>query len=85
MTCVARCMCMRTLKVELHTCRHSNYIHNHCLPNHKETNVAKPVKNWISTKFGHFQSYSALNSGLTTQNKELSAGFAESTETIWKT
>ena len=42
MSSMTRCICMRTLKTELHTCRHSNnYAHNLCFPNHKETNGQK--------------------------------------------
>ena len=63
---MTRCVCMRTIKTEPHTYRHgNNYAHNLCMPNHKETNAAKMVKNPIFAKFCHFRSYSALNSVLT--------------------
>ena len=55
MASMTRCICMRTLKTEPHTCRHgNNYAHNLCMPNHKETNAAKMVKTRFLPNFATF-------------------------------
>ena len=65
MASMTRCICMRTLKTEPHTCKHgNNYAHNLCMPNHKEINATKMVEKPDFAKFCHFRSYLALNSVL---------------------
>ena len=65
MASMTRCTCIRSIKTEPRTRRHgNNYAHNLCMPNQKETNAAKMVKNPIFAKFCHFRSYSAVNSVL---------------------
>ena len=66
-TWMARCMCMYTLKIEVHTCKHvNNYDHNLCLHNHEETNAANMGKrNTWFFQICLFHMYSALSRALT--------------------